>query len=276
MEKREVFAYVVMEQVSEPMKPMNLKEHKTSNGLLYVEFDSKLQALNRFNRNRRSYTDRLKTDLKAEHILEMQKANSWCGEAGHPDTDQMARIMKIDPQLISHHIPDLWFQGDIVNGKVITLDNGGFGTQMTRNILQNMEPAFSLRALTNLTKRPDGSSVAEGKSFVICYDWVILPSHKEAYRDTSKDLKIVQKEMTKRGNVVTESLVVVTESMIKDYISMDSVNLNLVSDIYEVTKESMELTPDFKNVILREDGRTFHISVEDKIQNDITSYLSKF
>lgn len=276
MRKNEVFATIVMEQVSDPVKPMNLVERKTDSGLCYVEFDTNLQALNRGNRNRRTYTDRLKTDLKAEHILELIKAKSWCGEAGHPDSNEVARVLKIDPQLISHKVDELWFQGDIVKGKVTTLDNGGFGTQMTRNVLQGMEPAFSLRALTNLTKRPDGSSIAEGRSFVVCYDWVILPSHKEAYRDASKDIKIVHAEMTKRGNVVTESAVSVTESMIKDFIMMESINVGLVSEIYEVAKEGMTLTPDFKNIILKEGNRTFHVKVEDKIQHDITDYLSKF
>lgn len=277
MEKHEIISTVVMEQVSEPMKPENLKVN-TINGLTYVEFDTILQALNRQNRNRRTYTDMLKTDLNAEHIIEMQSKNSWCGEAGHPMGGDINRIMSIDPQLISHHIKSTTCVGDIIKGKVITLDNGGFGTQMTRAILQGLEPAFSLRALTKLTKRPDGSSIAQGKSHIICYDWVILPSHKEAYRDQSSALKIVNQNLTDntRGGIVTESLVPVTESMILDYIAMESVNVNIISSICEVAKESMSLTPDLKNVVLKEGNRTYHVKVEDKIRHDISSYLSKF
>ncbi len=211
MERHEVFSTIVMEQVSDPMKPQNLKVN-TVNGLTYVEFDTVLQTLNRQNRNRRTYTDLLKTDLEAEHIRELKSKNSWCGEAGHPMGADINRIMNIDPTMISHHIPSTSTSGDIINGRVVTFDNGGYGTQMTRAILQGLEPAFSLRALTKLTKRPDGSSIAQGKTHIVCYDWVILPSHKEAYRDQSKPIKVVSQNLndSTRGGVVTESLIPVT------------------------------------------------------------------
>lgn len=273
MEKEELVSWLVMESTTEPQKPKDLQVRK-DNGLLYVEFDSTFQYVNRQNRNRRTYRDLLKQDIHAAHIREMQKANSWCGEAGHPMSNEMSRIMTIDPTNVSHHIPMITSTGDRIHGKVVTLDNGGVGTQMTRNILQGIDPAFSLRALTKLTKRPDGSTIAEGRSHIICYDWVFLPSHKEAYIDKSNPIRTVRKDVDKA--IVTESLVAVTESMIRDFIAMESVNVNLISNVYEVAKESMELTEDMSKVILREGNQTFLVKLEDKIQHDVMSYMNKF
>ena len=276
MEKQEVISWLVMESATEPEKPKNLKVKK-DNGLFYVEFDSTLQYINRKNRNGRIYTDPLKQDIHAPHIRELQEKNSWCGEAGHPmGNNDMGRIMTIDPTLVSHHIPFIDAQGDRIFGKVATFDDGGYGTKMTRMILQGMEPAFSLRALTKLTKRPDGTSIAQGRSHIVCYDWVFLPSHKEAYRDQSTPIRKIQKDVEAGGNVMKESLIPVTESMIKDFIAMESVNVNLISNLYEVTTESMELSKDMKTVVLREGASTFHVKVEDKIQHDIRNYMSKF
>lgn len=274
MQKEEVISWLVMESVSDPQKPKDLKVRK-DNGLFWVEFDSTLQYINRRNRNSRIYTEQLKTDIHAPHIRELQQKKSWFGEAGHPMGGDMSRIMTIDPTMISHHIPFIDSEGDRIFGKVATMDNGGYGTQMTRMTLQGMEPAFSLRALTKLTKRPDGTSIAQGRSHIICYDWVILPSHKEAYRDQSTPIRKIHKDVETNGNVMKESLIPVTESMIKDFIAMESVNVNLISNLYEVTMESMELTPDMKNIILREGASTFYVKVEDKIQHDIMNFMSK-
>lgn len=275
MQKQEVISMLVMESVSDPTQPKDLKVRK-DNGLFFVEFDTTLQYTNRKNRNSRIYRDQLKQDIHAPHLQELRSKKSWFGEAGHPMGSDMNRIMTIDPTMISHHIPDITSTGDRIHGRVSTVDNGGYGTQMTRLILQGMEPAFSLRALTKLTKRPDGTSVAEGRTHIVCYDWVILPSHQEAYRDTSTEIVKVRKDVECDGNILKESLIPVTESMIKDFISMESANVNLISNLYEVTKESMELTPDMRNIILREGAQTFYVKVEDKIQHDIRSFMSKF
>lgn len=275
MNKQEVISMLVMESHTDPEKPKDLKVRK-DNGLFFVEFDSTFQYVKRRNRNNRIYVDQLKQDIHAPHLQELRSKKSWFGEAGHPHGTDMNRIMTIDPTMISHHIPEITSTGDRIHGRVATLDNGGYGTQMTRLILQGMEPAFSLRALTKLTKRPDGTSIAEGRTHVICYDWVILPSHKEAYRDTSSQIVQVRKDVEASGNILKESFVPVTESMIRDFISMESANVNLISNLYEVTKESMELTPDMRNVILREGAQTFYVKVEDKIQQDIRNFMSGF
>ncbi len=55
MQREEVMAYVLMEQVSDPTPVTNLREFK-HNGLLYVKFDTCLQSFDVKNRNKRIYS----------------------------------------------------------------------------------------------------------------------------------------------------------------------------------------------------------------------------
>ena len=273
MNKQEVAAYLIMESTSEPSRVDNL-EVFDKNSLFYLRFDTNLQDFNIRNRNRRIYMGTaMVPSLQAEHIIELQNKKSWFGEAGHPMSDDIKRILTIDPKLISHKIVSHSANNSGCRGTIETLDNK-YGREMTKHILQGMEPAFSLRALAPLVKKPNGDSVVQTKAHVVTYDWVILPSHKTAYRDESKPVEKIIKKITDGGNTVQECAITpVQESMIKDFIAMESTNVHLISNVCEVALESMQLTEDLKNVILKENNLTYVVSLEDKISHDINMYM---
>lgn len=275
MRKEEVAAFAIMESVAEPVEPKNL-EVIDKQGLFYVRFDTTLQSFNCLNRNRRNYSDEaMMRGLNEAHITELIRANSWKGEAGHPMEDDVKRILTIDPKLTSHKITSFRQQGkNILKGTIETLDDGHYGTQMTKNILQGMIPAFSLRALAKLTKKADGTSLVQSKPHIVTYDWVILPSHKEAYADTSKPMQKIVKSIKNDGNTVQESCVSVLESSLIDFIAEESTNVKLVSNIYEVALENMSLASNKKYLIVKENGTTYHVKIEDKIKRDVSKYLS--
>lgn len=274
MEKNEVVAYLIMEATSEPTKPSNLKVIDKNN-LFFLRFETILQEFNVQNRNKRIYmSGPMMESLKAPHLMELMMKKSWKGEAGHPMTDDVKRILTIDPKLTSHKINNISFSGNFLKGEVETLDDNAHGTQMTKNILQGMEPAFSLRALAQLMKRGDGSQLMNSRAHIVTYDWVILPSHQTAYRDQSKPIQKVIKNIEVAGNSVQEcALFPVQESQIIDFIKTESKNVKVVSSVYEVATESMELSSDLKHVILRENGSTFFVKIEDKIKHDISNYM---
>jgi Prohead core protein serine protease len=277
VKKNEVVAMLLMESTTDPVKPQNLQVHDKG-GLFYVKFDTVLQRFNAQNRNRREYNlDAMRTSLQAPHILELMNQKSWKGEAGHPHTTDTARILTIDPKLTSHKINNFRHEGTLLKGEVETLDDGQYGTQMTKNILQGMEPAFSLRALAALTKRGDGSSVVQNRCHVVTYDWVILPSHKEAYRDQSRPIQTVVKNIEDAGNIATESSIAVPvmESQIKNFIALESANAKLVSNVCEVALESMTLTEDLSHVILTEGSNKYAVKVEERIKQDVRHFMAK-
>lgn len=275
MKKDEVIAHIIMESVAEPVKPKNV-EVIERNGLFYLQFDTVLQSFECLNRNRRIYSgDAIMAGLQKENVQELIREKSWMGEAGHPNSNaDMGRIMTIDPKLISHKILDFRREGNLLKARIETLDNGGYGNQFTKNILQGMEPAFSLRALASTTKRADGTSIVQSTPHIVTYDWVILPSHREAYRDKSKPINKIVKSISDIGNSVQEAFIPVTESSIIDFIAEDSKNVNIISDMYEVSMESMRVDPSGKFAILKENDTTYHVKLEDMISRDISRYMS--
>ena len=280
MKKDNVFAYVLMEEMSEPVQIRNLKEC-SKNGLLYLIFDTVLQSFDVKNRNKRTYIgDAVMESLAAPHIQELIKKGSFVSEYGHPLVKDMSRVTQIDPARVCGRVNSYYRTGNLLKGEFETFDDGGLGTMLTRRILQGLEPAHSLRAVAKLSKDRNGNDIMNSRAHIIAYDTVILPSHVEAYRDESKDIRVVNQpiiatESTEFGSN-EEYAFVVNESMLTDFVMEESKNVKLIKNICEVIPETIKLTPDLKHIILKEGTETYYVDTEDKIKHDIRNFLSKF
>lgn len=280
MKKDNVFAYVLMEEMSEPVQIRNLKEC-SKNGLLYLIFDTVLQSFDVKNRNKRTYIgDAVMESLAAPHIQELIKKGSFVSEYGHPLVKDMSRVTQIDPARVCGRVNSYYRTGNLLKGEFETFDDGGLGTMLTRRILQGLEPAHSLRAVAKLSKDRNGNDIMNSRAHIIAYDTVILPSHVEAYRDESKDIRVVNQpivatESTEFGSH-EEYAFVVNESMLTDFVMEESKNVKLIKNICEVIPETIKLTPDLKHIILKEGTETYYVDTEDKIKHDIRNFLSNF
>lgn len=280
MKKDNVFAYVLMEEMSEPVQIRNVKEC-SKNGLLYLIFDTVLQSFEVKNRNKRTYIgDAVMESLAAPHVQELIKKGSFVSEYGHPLVKDMSRVTQIDPARVCGRVNSYYRTGNLLKGEFETFDDGGLGTMLTRRILQGLEPAHSLRAVAKLSKDRNGNDIMNSRAHIIAYDTVILPSHVEAYRDESKDIRVVNQPI-----VATESAefgsheeyaFVVNESMLTDFVMEESKNVKLIKNICEVIPETIKLTPDLKHIILKEGTETYYVDTEDKIKHDIRNFLSNF
>lgn len=280
MKKDNVFAYVLMEEMSEPVQIRNVKEC-SKNGLLYLIFDTILQSFEVKNRNKRIYSgDAVMESLAAPHVQELIKKGSFVSEYGHPLVKDMSRVTQIDPARVCGRVNSYYRTGNLLKGEFETFDDGGLGTMLTRRILQGLEPAHSLRAVAKLSKDRNGNDIMNSRAHIIAYDTVILPSHIEAYRDESKDIRVVNQpilatESTEFGSH-EEYAFVVNESMLTDFVMEESKNVKLIKNICEVIPETIKLTPDLKHIILKEGTETYYVDTEDKIKHDIRNFLSKF
>lgn len=278
MNRDKVIAHVLMEEMSEPMPVNNLREYK-ENGLLYVKFDTVLQTFNVKNRNKRKYDgDAIMESLASDHIQELIREGSFVSEYGHPLDQNMARVSQIDPARVCGRINSYYRNGDFLRGEFESFDDGGLGTVLTRRILQRMNPAFSLRAIAPLSVDRNGDKIMKSRAHIVAFDVVVLPSHKEAYRDKTKELQICRESMELDLTNATRDEVVfaLNESMITEFIKDESKNVKLIQNVCEVIPESIKVTPDLKNIILKEGTNTFFVKTEDKIKQDIQSFLSKF
>ncbi|MGL6099525.1 MAG: S80 family phage morphogenetic serine protease [Fusobacteriaceae bacterium] len=174
---RKLKTYIISEHTQ--ASQYTVLNENTSTGSIIIE--AVLQTADAFNRNGRKYpVDVLKKAIDAPHIKELIARKSWVGEAGHPMGADTARQVTIDTDRISHRILSVRWEGNNLIGVVESLNTKN-GNDFKNLILQGMEVAFSLRALGAADNTPQGAIVRDPMRMV-CYDWVILPSHKEAYQ----------------------------------------------------------------------------------------------
>ena len=279
--KNEVVAHVIMEQTAPPCAT-NVRDY-SHNGLLYVIFETVFQSFGVKNRNKRIYDgDAVMASWNAPHIQELIRKKSFVSEYGHPLEQSMSRITQIDPARICGRINSYYRSGNLLKGEFETFDDGACGTMLTRRILQGLEPAFSVRMLAKLSKTNDGTMLMNQPGHLVTADCVILPSHCEAYRDESKSMNIVHKAISESAGMnITEEqykdmIFAINESMFTDFIKEESKNFKLVKNVEEVIGDSLQLTKDLNNIIIKESGNTYYVKVEDKIKYDIRNFMSKF
>lgn len=278
-DKQEVNVFMIMEDMEVPAKAPEIRNVVNDGNLFYVEFYTVLQDFLRVNRNRRLYPGKLMIPaFQAEHIQELLRNQSLFCEAGHPDTDEIKRCLTIDPKNICACILDMDTDERYNKGTVRTIDDGGgVGTKMTKLILQGTTPAFSLRALSKLKTRADGASEITNIPHIVTYDWVILPSHKEAYMDRTKEVKIINKNPYTGKNNTAVMVKPITESNLHDielFVKEESNAIRIASNALNVCKEGLIVTDDYKYAIIKEGNKTFHIPIEQVITREITNYMA--
>ncbi len=270
-------AYVIMESASDPVKVNNVEVQKDNSQVSFVRFDTTLQTLGDVNRNKRKYLpSAVVPSLKAPHILELQSKKSWCGEAGHPLSNDKARILTIDPKSISHRITKTSVQGNkIVKGTIETISGTEFGKSMTSAILQGVEPAFSLRAISRLSVDKDGTSVAATPIHIVTYDWVFFPSHKTAYIDDIRNVECIVNNIDSNKIVQEGFIANVDNDDILSYLKDQSNNYKIISSVTEATGVNVEMVGDNMSVVMENAlGDSIIVPIEKKITLDIRSYLS--
>ena len=283
----QVQGYIIMESAMEPMKPKIIETVNDPN-MFFVRFQTCLQSFDCFNRNKRNYNLRpMMEAVKADHIQELLYEGTWCGENGHPDSNDIKRILSIDMTKICHRIIDLEFRGNLLYGTIETLNDDAWGKQFTKHILQGLHPSFSLRALAAITKLGDGRGIIKTKPHIVTYDRVILPSHREAYMDNSKPITLVQ-SATEATTVTNEefnpaegnSFVDVTHPVeesaipgILDYVKEESTRFKELATFFDANYDSVTLVDESK-VCINDGDRKIVVCLEDYIRNDIAKYMS--
>jgi disulfide oxidoreductase YuzD len=135
--------------------------------------------------------------------------------------------------------------------------------------------------LAKLSRTKDGTMLMNQPGHLVTADCVILPSHKEAYRDDTKAMNVVHKAIESAGSDITEEqykdmVFAVNEAMFIDFIQEESNNFKLVKNVEEVIGDGIKLTKDLNNIIIKEGTDTYYVKVEDKIKHDIRNFMSKF
>lgn len=259
--------FLILESSFEPTKPSIIEHNKDC-----VVIEAILQEAEAGNRNRRVYAkDALVGAVNSPQIQEKLKNKSLVGEAGHPLSNELDRQTYIDQTRMSHIIKNLWWEGNILKGHVASA-NTNAGKDFEGLVRQGMNTAFSMRGLGGVTRKVDGLTRVEKPLHIITWDWVIFPSHSNAYQTN------IIKEDAKHpmnNKVLNEGLILPVDNIL-DYIKEESTNIKTSVDHLELDVNTAELSEDMKTVAFKtEDGKAV-LFVEDAIRAEINKYMIKF
>ena len=181
------FCYI-QEQTSFPEDYKNFGyEYHDMGSRFFLTFPAVLQSFGVQNRNRREYeADNIWNCIQNdEYIQTMLKQNSWMGEIDHPAPEKedekltMNRIANPDLKKTSHYVRSPRLVGNLLEANIQTDSSNQHGMNMAIKIVDGkIIPCFSARVLGEA--RNKGSRVIVFVRKLICYDWVLYPSHAEA------------------------------------------------------------------------------------------------
>ena len=188
-----------------PTDTRNLDVIKESKNMLDhskpFEFYAVLQKYNTPNRNGRVYPeDILKREV--ENYKKMIDKGTSLSELNHPESSL------IDLDRVSHIITDVWWDGNILMGKLKLLTSPGFhergvcstkGDLAANYLRQGVTLGISSRGVGSLKKVGEQNEVQ--KDFeLICFDLVSSPSTPGAYLFNSPDERSMYEENLEEEN----------------------------------------------------------------------------
>ena len=169
-----------------PKDERNLNIIKESKGMLDhskpFEFYAVLQKYNTPNRNGRVYPERI-LKREAENYKKMIQKGTSLSELNHPESSL------IDLDRVSHIITEVWWDGNVLMGKLKLLTTPGFhergvcsskGDLAANYLRQGVTLGISSRGVGSLKKVGEQNEVQDDFE-LICFDLVSSPSTPGAY-----------------------------------------------------------------------------------------------
>ena len=182
-----------------PKDERNLNIIKESKGMLDhskpFEFYAVLQKYNTPNRNGRVYPERI-LKREAENYKKMIQKGTSLSELNHPESSL------VDLDRVSHIITEVWWDGNVLMGKLKLLTTPGFhergvcsskGDLAANYLRQGVTLGISSRGVGSLKKVGDQNEVQDDFE-LICFDLVSSPSTPGAYLFSNPDDRLKYEE----------------------------------------------------------------------------------
>jgi len=169
-----------------PNEGRNLEIIKESRNMLdhskKFEFYAVLQKYDTPNRNGRVYPEKI-LKRESENYKKMIEKGTALSELNHPESSL------IDLDRVSHLITDMWWEGNVLMGKIKLLTTPGFhergvvsskGDVAANLMRQGVTMGVSSRGVGSLVKKGNENEVQDDFE-LICFDLVSSPSTPGAY-----------------------------------------------------------------------------------------------
>ena len=166
-------------------------------------FYATLQKYGVPNRNGRVYPEKI-LKREAEKYQEVIKRGMSISELNHPESSL------IDLDRVAHLITDMWWEGNVLMGKVKLLTSPGFhergivtskGDVAANLMRQGVTMGVSSRGVGSLVKQGEQNEVQEDFE-LICFDLVSSPSTPGAYLYLNKEDRPTYEEKLEENNNV--------------------------------------------------------------------------
>ena len=153
------------------------------------------------NRNGRIYPENI-LKREAEKYQEIIKRGMSISELNHPESSL------IDLDRVAHLITDMWWEGNVLMGKVKLLTSPGFhergivtskGDVAANLMRQGVTMGVSSRGVGSLVKQGEQNEV-QGDFELICFDLVSSPSTPGAYLYLNKEDRPTYEEKLEENN----------------------------------------------------------------------------
>lgn len=177
-----------------PTESRNVEIIRESNGTLDhskpIEFYAVLQKYNTPNRNGRTYPEKI-LKREAENYKKMIQKGTALSELNHPESSL------IDLDRVSHSITEVWWEGNVLMGKIKLLTSPGYhesgicstkGDLAANYLRQGVTLGISSRGVGSLKKIGEQNEVQDDFE-LICFDLVSSPSTPGAYLFLNKEDK---------------------------------------------------------------------------------------
>ena len=162
------------------------------------------------NRNERVYPEAL-LRREAENYLKLVKEKRALGEADHPESSIVA------VSRISHNVVDLWWEGNVLMGKLEIIMSPGFvnqgiisceGDRVANYLRKGLKIGVSSRGVGSLEKE-GGKNIVQDDFELICWDIVTSPSTPGSWiysNEPSKEQQMSESNSKKEETILKDNL----------------------------------------------------------------------
>ena len=247
-----------------------------------VVAEGTLQDMDVENRNRRIYA---KSDLIPEingpRMKELIDAKQFCGEYGHPLSDDLVRQQTIDPKLVCVRFNKVWVEDNLVKARFQGTNND-YGEYFDRDLRDGCKPAFSLRALGAI-ENVNGKAYVKGIK-IITWDSVIYPSHKVAYTSSIVTESTIDGKPLYENQIVVPNndpgtIITLRESDARTVISRlqrESANMDTILNAFDGIYDKISMVNENTVLLSNAMGGKIYVNLENHVQNLIMNYVTKF
>jgi len=184
----------------------------------------------------------------------------------HPLSPTVERQLYIDQSNLSHLITNVWWEGNLLKGRVETCLTER-GRDMQGLIRQGMQVAFSMRGFGPVSEKKGDIIYIRDPLHILTYDWVLHPSHRPAY---------MQKVLAESTNLIPLSesyFIPLTEESITNYLNCESKNIKSLKDQLNF-QEAKTLGKKGNLIYFQEGNNILAAYLEDYINIELDRYLA--